>query len=48
MPATAAAILGIVVVSPLYEGGTFGTDHVREVARRDVERLSVEDVKGGD
>lgn len=48
VPATAAAALTIVVVSLLYEGETFSTDRVPEVARRDVERLTAEDVNGDD
>lgn len=48
VPATAAAILTIVVVSLLYDGETFSTDRVRELATRDMERLTAEEVTSDD
>lgn len=40
VPATAAAIVTIVIVSILYDGESFDIDHVRAVARSDMERLT--------
>lgn len=40
VPATAAAIVTIVIVSILYDGESFDIDHVRAVARGDMERLT--------
>lgn len=48
VPATVAAILTIVVVSLLYDGEKFSTDHVREIASRDMNRLTAEEVTADD
>jgi len=48
VPATAAAIVTIVAVSLLYDGERFSTDYVKEVASRDMDRLTTEEVTKGD
>jgi len=48
VPATAAAILTIVVVSFLYDGDRFDTDEVRELASRDMDRLTAEEIQADD
>ncbi|GAA0681085.1 sodium:solute symporter family protein [Natronoarchaeum mannanilyticum] len=48
VPATAAAILTIVVVSLLYDGERFDTDEVRRIASRDMDRLTAEEIRADD
>ncbi|AGB39677.1 sodium:solute symporter family protein [Natronococcus occultus] len=48
VPATAAAIITIVVVSLLYDGETFSNQKVRDLASRDMDRLTAEDVRSAE
>lgn len=48
VPATASAMVTIWLVSILYEGETFDNQRIRDLARRDMDRMSAADVTSDD